>query len=224
MNRGFLNNTYVAHEIRGSLNISCTALQLLKTSALSDNQQNLLNMIERAQNTMLRISEGLLEAHRITICAEKINLYNFLVSMAEQASEKVHAKGLDFICNFTVSSGETILADSLRLEQLITNLIDNAIKFTEQGHILLSVSFLENHREDDLLQIEVSDTGIGIYPESIDEIFNYGIKKGKGNGIGLYVCNCIALALNGALSVESSPGKGSVFRFTFKAEKAGENH
>ncbi|MDD4389777.1 MAG: HAMP domain-containing sensor histidine kinase [Eubacteriales bacterium] len=223
MNRGFFNNTYVAHEIRGSLNVSCSALQLLKTSALSDSQRYLLNMIERAHNSMLRISEGLLDAHKIMIYSEKIDLNDFFVNIAKQADSKARTKGLDFICSFKFDTYKLILTDSLRLEELITNLIDNAIKYTKKGHVLLSVDFLENNQENFLMQISVSDTGIGISQESIDKIFDYGICKGAGNGIGLYACDCIALALNGSLSVESSLGKGSVFRFTLPVGKAYEN-
>lgn len=223
MNRGFINNAYVAHEIRGNLAVSCTALQLLKASALSDSQQNLLDKIERAQHSMLRISEALLDAHKIVLCPQEMNLYHFLVTLAEQAGDRIRAKGLDFICNFQISSECLILADALRLEQVITNLIDNAVKFTDRGQILFSADILEDRRSDALMQIAVGDTGRGIDAESIDKIFTCGVKKGRGNGIGLSVCHSIALALNGTLSVESTPGKGSVFRFTFPTEKAGES-
>lgn len=131
---------------------------------------------------------------------------------------------MDFICDLRVPADRVILFDPLRLEQVIANLLENAIKFTQEGTITFSAELLEEEEEGILLEIAVHDTGIGIAEDDLTRIFDYGVKRdeSRGNGIGLYVCNCIALAMDASLSVESAPHQGSTFRFSFYAKKAGE--
>lgn len=224
MNTKLFNNAYVAHELRNNLNVVATAIQLLEFSDLTPSQRKLIGKIGGAQLSMLRLSENLLGAHEITVCPGRINVYRFLVDIAEFNADKIRKKGLDFICDFKVPSDRIVLLDPLRFEQVIANLLENAIKFTQEGSITFVAEFLEEDEDGLLLGITVRDTGSGISEDELPHIFDYGVKSSRscGNGIGLYVCNCIALALDGSLSVESTPREGTTFRFSFYAKKAGE--
>lgn len=224
MNTKLFNNAYVAHELRNRLNVISAAIQVLQCSNLTESQKKLIDKIAYAEHSMVRLSENLLGAHKITVCPSRVNIYRLLVDIADCNAAKIHKKGLDFNCNFKLPSNRILMLDPLRIEQVIVNLLENACKFTREGSIALDAEFLKEDEEGVFLEISVSDTGSGISEDELPHIFDYGV-KGKmscGCGIGLYICNCIALALDGSLSVESTLHKGTVFRFSFYAKRAGE--
>ncbi len=144
----------------------------------------------------------------------------------ELIAVNAHRKGLEFICQIDNDIPAGVTGDPGRLRQILTNLIGNAIKFTEQGEIFVRVFLREETQDGILLGFEVRDTGIGIPPEAQSKIFEAFSQSDQsmnrrfgGTGLGLSISRQLCEMMGGHIEVESSPGKGSSFRFTVRLKK-----
>ncbi len=222
----FLAN--MSHELRTPLNgVIGFTRQLLKTP-LSEHQIDYLNTIDSSANNLLSIINDILdfsklEAGRMTI--EKVpfplreNLDNTMALLAQVAAEK----GLELSVKVGQSTPDNLVGDPLRIKQVLTHLVGNAIKFTESGSVCIDVSTVTIKRQLAELSISVTDTGIGISKEQQKLMFQaFGqadssiTRRYGGTGLGLIISQKLAREMGGDITLESELGKGSRFVFTFK--------
>jgi signal transduction histidine kinase/DNA-binding response OmpR family regulator len=226
----FLAN--MSHEIRTPMNGIIGVLDLLTRTALSPKQQRYTQTIDSSARSLLTIINDILdfsklEAGKYDVRQDDFEVTQLVQDATELLSPKAHAKGLDLVVRSAADVPECVRGDSDRLKQIIINLLGNAIKFTEQGHIELRVSIDESTPEHLLLRFAIIDTGVGIRLE--DQARLFGVfsqvdgsltRKYGGTGLGLAISKRIAEAMGGQCGLESEPGKGSTFWFTAKVGHA----
>lgn len=216
----------ISHEIRTPLNGILGMTQLALESGSSTELREFLEAsLESAQGLRRLLDDVLdfsrLESGRLEIRPWEFSLRDKLMACVEPYSLQARQKGL----GFTVEIGEEvparIEADADRLCQVVDNLLSNALKFTSQGGIGLAVGLAEASTSGPILQVTVSDTGIGIAPEDQARVFSsftqldrVPVRRAGGAGLGLSICRRLVEAMGGQISVYSEPGRGSRFTFT----------
>lgn len=216
----FLAN--MSHEIRTPMNAILGHSQILQRDrTLSNEHINSVASINKSGEHLLSLINDVLdmskiEAEKVTILPVSFHLYSVLDDIKEMFRPRYEKKGLQFNLSIESSLPDLILADQNRIRQVIVNLLGNAIKFTDKGSIALTGSENNGH-----IQITVSDTGIGIPEDSHETIFgafeqtDKGVATAGGTGLGLAISRNIARLMGGDISVESTPGQGASFRFSF---------
>jgi signal transduction histidine kinase/DNA-binding NarL/FixJ family response regulator len=218
----FLAN--VSHEIRTPMNGVLGMAQMLAMSELPPRHQRLVTIIQRSAESLLGIINDILdyskvEAGRLDIEEIPFAVRETIAETLEALAERARLEGLELVCDIESSVEPRVLGDPFRFRQVLTNLVSNAIKFTERGSVRVRVS----RRADGLLCVEVSDTGIGIPSGSEARIFEpfeqadgsmartYG-----GTGLGLAISKRLVALMGGSIGVESEAGKGATFTFTVR--------
>ncbi len=206
------------HAIKGFVNI----ILMGKTGQVSEIQRDFLETVQEQTNNLQRLIDDLLEfsrleSGRVTLRLQPVDIPVVIEAVVEKLSLAAQSASVDLI-NHTPEELPTILADPWRLEQVVTNLVDNAIKFTPaQGRVTIDAVDL-----GDFIQVSVIDTGIGVPTEQQERIFDrfYQVDGGanrqyKGTGLGLTICRHIVEHHRGRIWAESAPGsQGAAFRFT----------
>jgi len=207
----------MSHEIRTPLNGVLGMAQAMAGDELSERQRDRLSVIHRSGESLLAILNDVLDLSKIE--AGKLELEQVEFELAEVARGAYSAftalankKGLSFALDIEAARGR-YLGDPTRLRQILYNLISNALKFTEQGEIRVTA-----RRRDEMLEISVKDTGVGIPPESLTKLFakfdqldSSTTRRFGGTGLGLAICRELAQLMAGEISVESDLGLGSTF-------------
>ncbi len=146
-------------------------------------------------------------------------------NVSDMFANKIAEKGIDLIISVAENVPPCLVGDSLRLGQVLINLINNAIKFTDKGEVVLWASMLEQTEEKTKLQFSISDTGIGMTPEQLKKLFSSfsqadtsTSRKYGGTGLGLTISKRFVEMMNGKIWVKSESGKGSAFIFTVELE------
>lgn len=222
----FLAN--ISHEFRTPLNGILGYAQILKRDKdLKDKQKDGLNVIEQNGQHLLTLIEDIIdfskiESNQVSLFPSSFHLANFLNYMAKTYQLQAERKGLIFSYEPDSNLPTYVQADTKRLQQILLNLLDNAVKFTKQGGITFKVKPLNQIEQTDnphqKLCFEISDTGIGMSPEQIEQIsapFQQAseiLNKTKGIGLGLTLCNRLIEIMKGKLKVQSELGKGSTFQ------------
>src|SRR5262249_14435851 len=220
----FLAN--ISHEIRTPLNGVIGMVELARQTHLTADQSELLGMAGDSANTLLVLINDILDFSKIEAgklefdCVEfdlKTTVANAIRAMDLRAREK----RLEFQCHLSPSLPQSVWGDPVRLKQILTNLIGNAIKFTHAGTVTVRVEAGPAGGQDVEIIFSISDTGIGIAAEnqqSIFEAFSQAdastTRKFGGSGLGLAICSRIVALMGGKIWVESEPGKGSTFYFS----------
>lgn len=216
----FLAN--VSHEIRSPLNGVICMASLLQETELDEEQQELLKIVQFSAENITRIIQDLLDLTQIStgkmvIRHEPFSLNELLTPLVQNYKKDMNDNGLDF--HFQIAEGlDQFTGDPVRIGQILSNLVNNALKYTDEGSVYLEVggSGLE-------LDVTVSDTGLGIPEEKLDSIFDQfvqldrnGSKKsgGKGVGLGLSIVKELVELMGGTIQVRSRVGKGSTFQVT----------
>jgi PAS domain S-box-containing protein len=212
----------MSHEVRTPLNIIMGYSELLEIENLPEEEASYVHSIRVAAQALLNLLNDVLdlsriEAGKIVIQPRPGRIQDLVDEMQIIFAQRAEAKGLCFTTR-VLGAPEPLLLDSERLRQVLLNLLGNAAKFTDQGQIELVAEVCPDTRRRRRLLIRVSDTGIGIAPEDQERVFAYFEQAGKGDarqfpgsGLGLALCRRLVELMGGRITLESQPGKGSVF-------------
>lgn len=226
----FLAN--MSHEIRTPLNGIIGFAKILMRSPLNSQQADTLRAIQKSSEVLLMIINDILdfskvEAGRIELEQEPMNFHELIEDIVVMLAPSAHNKGLELNYLYYDDAPKQILGDSLRLKQVITNLINNAVKFTDEGEIVIRV-MLDDSLDSKLgnLKISVSDTGIGLSTSEQTSIFKAfsqadasTARQFGGTGLGLSICRGLVHEMGGEIDFESEPGNGATFWFTLPLDE-----
>ncbi len=226
----------ISHEIRTPMNAIVGFTHLLMQSEVTDKQYETLFKIKSSSNMLLNIVNDILDFSKIEagkIAIEKIefNINSVLEQVSDIVSIKAKAKKIAVIFHIDAGVPASILGDPLRLTQVLINLLDNGVKFSEKGDVLLNIKVITVEEGVEKLQFEVIDSGIGMKEDQRKYLFQPFIqadsstsRKFGGTGLGLNISKSLVELMGGSIVVESEYGEGSRFAFTIDLERGIENN
>jgi two-component system sensor histidine kinase/response regulator len=222
----------MSHEIRTPMNGVIGMSALLAETPLTEQQRNYADTIHSCGENLLVLINNILDFSKIEAGSMELEKDDFsllycIEDILDQFREAASQKGIEMACHIDHRVPTQIVGDKARLQQVLTNLLSNALKFTSHGEVIVRVNLINarGNSEDISLRFEIEDTGIGIAPEKLDHIFKAFIqldssttRKYGGTGLGLVICEKLVTLMGGHIEVSSKPDKGSTFTFTINTK------
>ena len=224
----FLAN--VSHEVRTPLNGILGLLQLVDPKALPPRQTEYMHEVHKSAHSLLAIVNDLLDLSKIEAGEMRLESVPFdIAAMIEEVSvnyaSAAQAKGIELLSDIGPDVPAEVCGDPLRLRQVVSNLVNNAVKFTKEGEVVVQVRLRQQGPGYAALSFRVSDTGVGISKERADAIFRpfsqedaSTTREYGGTGLGLPICRQLVELMGGTLGLSSEPGRGSAFYFDARLE------
>jgi signal transduction histidine kinase/CheY-like chemotaxis protein/HPt (histidine-containing phosphotransfer) domain-containing protein len=224
----------MSHEIRTPVNGVLGMLELVKQTKLDTRQQRYLDTARRSAETLLGIINGILdiskiEAGKIELEQSPFDLRDLVEEVTETFADVAYGKGLELTCTIPANLPTALVGDAGRLRQIMTNLVGNAIKFTEKGEVGIRVEAVEANAASAFIAFDVTDTGIGIPADKQRHIFDAfaqadssTTRRYGGTGLGLSIAKQLCEMMGGTIDLTSEPGRGSTFRFTARFGRQSE--
>ncbi|WP_274423137.1 response regulator [Chelativorans sp. YIM 93263] len=226
----FLAN--MSHEIRTPMNGVLGMTELLAKTELTQKQKTFTDIVTKSGNALLTIINDILDfskidAGQLVLVPQPFNLAEAMEDVATLISSRAKEKDLELVVRVDPSLPEEYVGDVGRIRQIVTNLLGNAVKFTDRGHVLVDVSGEAAGGSTTRLHIRVSDSGIGIPQDKLKSIFDQfsqvdssSTRRHEGTGLGLAITSRLVALMGGEIGVESEEGQGSTFWFTLHLPNA----
>ena len=226
----------MSHEIRTPMNGVIGMASLLSETSLTEQQKDFTDTIRSCGETLLTVINDILdyskiESGKLELEEQDFDLRHCVEEILDVFAGKAAETGIDLVYSIDFNVPSAIAGDSMRLKQVIMNLVSNSVKFTSKGEIFIGISLFRIEQNGELeLSIQVRDTGIGIPVDKLDRLFkpftqvdSSTTRKYGGTGLGLAISEKLVRLMGGSIKVKSKDGKGSVFMFTIKAKTASQN-
>ena len=222
----------MSHEIRTPINAIKGFISLLSQSKLDKAQQRYVDIVLKSTSDLTKIVNEILdfsklESGKLHIVDEEFDLYEVIEQTRDILFINVLTKNIDMNLIIYSDTPRRVLGDKLRLKQILLNLIGNAIKFTDQGRVLIKVSLADTDNEQDEIEIAVEDTGIGISEQdqqilfqAFSQVESSATRRFAGTGLGLVISKNLATLMGGDIDMQSTPGAGSKFTLRLPFEYA----
>lgn len=231
----FVSN--MSHELRTPLNGIIGILEILAGTSLDQRQQKFVHLANTAANTLMALIGDILDFSKIEVGKLELDEHPFavndLLENVATLSKSAHEKGLELICSIDPSIPEIVVGDFIRLNQVLVNLVGNAIKFTHEGEIILRIDIVDHDKDWGVFKIKfsVQDTGIGVSKEKQRDIFKAFVqadssttRKYGGTGLGLSIASELVNKMGSEIHLQSCEGKGSTFSFVLEMPISPEQH